>query len=105
MKVKRLIEILQSMPQEANVSINLRQSENMIDIDKVKIYKSAVEGCKPTESVEIIADWVDFKLDEEESYFCDLDREEMARPSEDGHDDMCIADQKYDEWQDQQAGK
>lgn len=76
MKVKRLIEILQTMPQEASVRINLRQSENMIEISDIKTYKSAVER----ESVEIIAEWQDFKLDEEEAYFCEEELAEAARP-------------------------
>lgn len=104
MKVKRLIEILQTMPQEASVRINLRQSENMIDINTVKKYKGAVVGCKPTESVEIIADWRDFKLDEEEAYFCEEELAEEQRP-EPEYDEMDIADQKYDEMQDSQASR
>lgn len=79
MKVKDLIEELQKMPQGAEVKINLRQSENMIEISDIKTYKSAVIGCKETENVEIVADWRDFSLDEEESYFCEKELEEEAR--------------------------
>lgn len=79
MKVKDLIEELQKMPQGAEVKINLRQSENMIEISDIKTYKSAVIGCKETENVEIVADWRDFQLDEEEVYFCEKELEEEAR--------------------------
>lgn len=79
MKVKDLVEELKKLPQGAEVTINLRQSENMIEISDIKTYKSAVIGCKETENVEIVANWHDFKLDEEEMYFCEKDLEEEAR--------------------------
>ena len=79
MKVKRLIEILQTMPQEASVRINLRQSENMIDINRLNKYKVTALG-KDIDEVEIVADWQDFKLDEEENYFCEEELVEAARP-------------------------
>lgn len=102
MKVKRLIEILKSMPQEANVKINLRQSTMMIDIDRVNKYKTKCLG-KDIDSVEIIADWRDFELDEEEMQLCEQEYDEERRPEEDGHDDMDKADQWYDEQQDRLA--
>ena len=102
MKVKDLIYWLQSMPQEANVKINLRQSTMMIDIDRVNKYKTKCLG-KDIDNVEIIADWRDFELDEEEAELCQQEYDEERRPEEDGHDDMDEADQWYDEWQDQQA--
>lgn len=102
MKVKKLIEMLLEMPQEADIKINLRQSENMIDINTVKKYKSGVVGYKPTESVEIIADWRDFFLDEEEDFFCKEELEEEQKPE---YDEMDEADQKYDEMQDSQASR
>ena len=77
MKVKELIEILKTMSQEADVFIELKQSENLLNIDDIKKCKNQFGR----ESVEIVADWTDFKLDEEEDYFCKEKLAEWARPN------------------------
>ena len=101
MKVKRLIEILQTMPQEATIKINIRQSNFLIEIDRINDYKVKVLG-KDVDKVEIVGDWRDFELDEEEAQLCEQEYEEEQRP-EPEYDSMDKADQWYDEWQDQQA--
>lgn len=72
MKVKDLIEKLLKMPQEANVLVELRQSENDLDITKAEYYE------KPN-SVCLIADWRDFELDEDEVYWCEQELDEIAK--------------------------
>ena len=93
MKVKRLIEILQSMPQEATIQINIRQSTCYIDILRVNAYKTKVLN-KPVDKVEIVGDWRDFELDEKEDELCQQELDEENRPEQDGHDDN--ADELHD---------
>lgn len=77
MKVKTLISYLQSMPQEANVQINIRQSKMLIDITNINDYKIKVLG-EDKDKVEIVGNWRDFDYDEEENRLCqqELDKEE-----------------------------
>ena len=93
MKVKQLINWLKMMPQEATVRINLRQSKMMIDIERVNEYKTKCLG-KEIKNVEIVADWRDFELDEEEAELCQEELDEERKPEEDGHDDN--ADELHD---------
>lgn len=93
MKVKQLISWLQSMPQEATVRINLRQSKMMLDVDRVNEYRTKCLG-KEIKNVEIVADWRDFELDEEEAELCQEELDEERRQEEDGHDDN--ADELHD---------
>ena len=69
MKVKNLIELLKEMPQEATIQINIRQCTCYIDILRVNNYKTKILD-KPIDKVEIVGDWRDFELDEEENYIC-----------------------------------
>ena len=72
MKVKKLIEILKTMPQDADVFTELRQSENDLDIVKAEFYQKLNSVC-------LIADWRDFELDEDEVYWCEKELDEEAR--------------------------
>lgn len=78
MKVKDLIKLLSGMPQDSYVFVDLRQSENGLNINKVSLdtYKC---GDADTKVVNLVADWTDFKLNEEEAYCCEQDLDEMAR--------------------------
>ena len=70
MKVKDLIEELKTMPQDTDVYIELRQSENDLDIAEIQQYKDCI--C-------LIANYRDFSIDEEEVYFIEQELEEEAR--------------------------
>ncbi|MBQ1392558.1 MAG: hypothetical protein IIY81_03270 [Lachnospiraceae bacterium] len=72
MKVKDLIEELQKMPQDLGVFIELRQSENDLCINEVKQYEKLKCVC-------LVADWRDFKIDEEAVYFIEQELDEEAR--------------------------
>lgn len=72
MKVKELIKILKTMPEEAEVFTELRQSKNDLSIDKAKYYEKLNSVC-------LIADWRDFEVDEDEVYWCEKEQEELAR--------------------------
>lgn len=95
MKVKNLIELLKEMPQDATIRINIRQSDFLIGIERVNKIKTKVLG-KDIEEVELIGDWRDFELDEEEYQMCNLEYEEEQRP-EYRYDAMDKADEWYDE--------
>lgn len=71
MKVKDLIEILKTMPQDADVFTELRQSKNDLDIAKAEYYKKLNSVC-------LIADWRDFEIDEDEMYWCEKELDEEA---------------------------
>ena len=70
MKAKDLIEGLQKMPQDADVFIELRQSENDLEITEIQQYKDCI--C-------LVANYRDFSIDEEEVYFIEKELEEEAR--------------------------
>ncbi len=70
MKVKDLIEKLQKMPQDTDVYIELRQSENDLDIAEIQQYKDCI--C-------LIANYRDFSIDEEEISFIEQELDEEAR--------------------------
>lgn len=93
MKVKQLINWLKTMPQEATVRINLRQSKMMLDVERVNEYKTKRLG-KDIKNVEIVADWRDFELDKEEAELCQEELDEERTPEEDGQDDN--ADELHD---------
>lgn len=75
MKVKHLIEMLQKMPQESDIWIDLRQSKDGISIDSVETIKLKCVDRFVTD-VKIVARWKDFNLDEEEMYFCEKELDE-----------------------------
>lgn len=70
MKVKDLIEKLKNMPQDTDVYIELRQSENDLDIAEIQQYKDCI--C-------LIANYRDFSIDEEEVSFIEQELDEEAR--------------------------
>ena len=72
MKVKDLIEKLKNMPQDTDVFIELRQSENDLSIKEVKQYEKLNCVC-------LVADWRDFSIDEEEVSFIEQELDEEAR--------------------------
>ena len=72
MKVKDLIEKLKNMPQDTDVFIELRQSENDLSIKEVKQYEKLKSVC-------LVADWRDFEINEEEVYFIEQELDEEAR--------------------------
>ena len=72
MKVKDLIEKLKNMPQDTDVFIELRQSENDLSIKEVKQYEKLKSVC-------LVADWRDFSIDEEEVSFIEQELDEEAR--------------------------
>lgn len=72
MKVKDLIEKLKNMPQDTDVFIELRQSENDLCIKEVKQYEKLNCVC-------LVADWRDFEINEEEVYFIEQELDEEAR--------------------------
>lgn len=70
MKANKLIEILKTMPQDAEVRIITKASKNGLDIKEVSLAKCGIE---------LITDDRDFELDDDGIYEIEQEQEEEAR--------------------------